>query len=149
MVSCKKIPVIIMPSPTLIQKRALAALSKNLKEAERAHAQVYNSYLVATRVLGPNHPSSRGWVRREYVASAATALPKILLKQLERKLGLSGNNNYAALGQNARRQAAARKIQAAYRRHRSAKKGSAVRTSPKRSPYTPRSMRRIPRTNLN
>ena len=126
--------------PTLVQKRALAALSKNLKEAERAHAQVYNSYLVATRVLGPNHPSSRGWVRREYVASAATALPKILLKQLERKLGLSGGNNYAALGQNARRQTAARKIQSAYRRHRSAK-----RTSPKRSPY----MRRIPRTNLN
>ena len=126
--------------PTLVQKRALAALSNNLKEAERAHKQVYNSYLVATRVLGPNHPSSRGWVRREYVASAATALPKILLKQLERKLGLSGKNNYAALGQNARRQTAARKIQSAYRRHRSPK-----RVSPKRSPY----MRKIPRTNLN
>ena len=138
-----------MPSPTLIQKRALAALNKNLKEAERAHARAYNEYLVATRVLGPNHPSSRGWVRREYAASAATALPKILLKQLERKLGLSGGNNYTKFNANARRQAAARKIQAAYRRYRSAKRGSAARASPKRSPYTPRSMRKIPRTNLN
>ena len=126
--------------PTLVEKRALAALSKNLKEAERAHAQALDSYLVATRVLGPNHPSSSVAWRREYVARAKTSLPKILLKQLERKLGLSGGNNYAALGQNARRQTAARKIQSAYRRYRSPK-----RTSPKRSPY----MRKIPRTNLN
>ena len=125
---------------TLVQKRALAALSKNLKEAERAHAQAYNSYSVAKSLLGPNHPNTKATARREYAASARTALPKILLKQLERKLGLSGGNNYAALGQNARRQAAARKIQSAYRRYRSPK-----RTSPKRSPY----MRRIPRTNLN
>ena len=130
--------------PTLVQKRALAALSKNLKEAERAHAQALDSYLVAKSLLGPNHPNTKATARREYAASAATALPKILLKQLERKLGLSGGNNYAALGQNARRQTAARKIQAAYRRYRSPK-----RVSPKRSPYTPRSMRRIPRTNLN
>jgi hypothetical protein len=129
---------------TLIQKRALAALSKNLKEAERAHAQAYNSYSVAMRLLGPNHPSTKATARREYAASAGMALPKILLKQLERKIGLSGGKNYAALGQNARRQAAARKIQSAYRRYRSPK-----RVSPKRSPYTPRSMRRIPRTNLN
>ena len=125
---------------TLVQKRALAALSKKLKEAERAHAQAYNSYSVAKSLLGPNHPNTKATARREYAASARTALPKILLKQLERKLGLSGGNNYAALGQNARRQTAARKIQSAYRRYRSPK-----RTSPKRSPY----MRRIPRTNLN
>ena len=129
---------------TLIQKRALAALSKNLKEAERAHAQAYNSYSVAKRLLGPNHPSTKATARREYAAAAGMALPRILLKQLERKLGLPGGNNYAALGQNARRQAAARKIQLAYRRYRSPK-----RVSPKRSPYTPRLMRRIPRTNLN
>jgi hypothetical protein len=42
------------------------------------------------------------------------------------------------------RATAARKIQSAYRRYRSAK-----RASPKRSPYTPRSMRKIPRTNFN
>ena len=125
---------------TLVQKRALAALSKKLKEAERAHAQAYNSYSVAKSLLGPNHPNTKATARREYAASARMALPKILLKQLERKLGLSGGNNYAALGQNARRQTAARKIQSAYRRYRSPK-----RTSPKRSPY----MRRIPRTNLN
>ena len=125
---------------TLVQKRALAALSKKLKEAERAHAQAYNSYSVAKSLLGPNHPNTKATARREYAASARMALPRILLKQLERKLGLSGGNNYAALGQNARRQTAARKIQSAYRRHRSPK-----RTSPKRSPY----MRRIPRTNLN
>ena len=129
---------------TLVQKRALAALSKNLKEAERAYAQALDSYLVAKSLLGPNHPRTKATARREYAARAAIALPRFLLKNFERKLGLSGKNNYAALGQNARRQAAARKIQAAYRRHRSAK-----RVSPKRSPYTPRSMRRIPRTNLN
>jgi hypothetical protein len=130
--------------PTLVQKRALAALSKNLKEAERAHAQAYNSYSVAMRLLGPNHPSTKATARREYAASAGMALPRILLKQLERKLGLAGGNNYSTFNANARRQTAARKIQSAYRRHRSAK-----RTSPKRSPYTPRSMRKIPRTNLN
>ena len=129
---------------TLVQKRALAALSKNLKEAERAHAQAYNSYSVAMRLLGPNHPSTQATARREYAHAAGMALPRILLKQLERKIGLPGGNNYAALGQNARRQTAARKIQSAYRRYRSPK-----RVSPKRSPYTPRSMRRIPRTNLN
>ena len=139
----------IMPSPTLIQKRALAALSKNLKEAERAHARAYNEYLVATRVLGPNHPSSSATWRREYVARAKTSLPRILLENLERKLGLSGGNNYTKFNANARRQAAARKIQAAYRRHHVAKRGSAARASPKRSPYTPRVMRKIPRTNLN
>lgn len=130
--------------PTLVQKRALAALSKNFQEAERAYAQAYNSYSVATRVLGPNHPSSRGLWRRKYVARARTSLPLILLRNLERKLGLSGSNNYSTFNANARRQTAARKIQSAYRRYRSAK-----RTSPKRSPYTPRSMRKIPRTNLN
>ena len=129
---------------TLVQKRALAALSKNLKEAERAHAQAYNAYLVATRVLGPNHPSSSASWRREYVARAKTSLPRILLENLERKLGLSGSNNYSKFNANAHRQTAARKIQSAYRRYRSAK-----RASPKRSPYTPRSMRKIPRTNLN
>jgi hypothetical protein len=129
---------------TLIQKRALAALNKNLKEAERAHAQAYNSYSVAMRLLGPNHPSTKATARREYAARAGGALPRILLKNLERKLGLSGNNNYSTFNANVRRQTAARKIQSAYRRYRPTR-----RTSPKRSPYTPRSMRRIPRTNLN
>ena len=135
-----------MPSPTLIQKRALAALSKNLKEAERAYAQAYNSYSVAIRhpYVGPNHFITQATAKRWGEAQVKAIKARNLLKQLERKLGLSGNNNYAALGLNARRQAAARKIQAAYRRHRTPK-----RVSPKRSPYTPRSMRRIPRTNLN
>ena len=133
-----------MPSPTLIQKRALAGLSKNLKEAERAYAQALDSYLVAKSLLGPNHPRTKAAARREYAARAAIALPRFLLKNFERKLGLSGGDNYSTFNANARRQAAARKIQSAYRRHRSAK-----RVSPKRSPYTPRSMRRIPRTNLN
>lgn len=61
--------------------------------------------------------------------------------------GSNSNSNSARNVQ--RRNAAARKIQAAYRRYRSAKRGSAARASPKRSPYTPRSMRKIPRTNLN
>jgi hypothetical protein len=130
--------------PTLVQKRALAALSKNLKEAERAHAQALDSYLVAKSLLGPNNPSTKATARREYAARARTSLPRILLKNLERKLGLSGNNNYSTFNANALRQTAARKIQSAYRRYRSPK-----RVSPKRSPYTPRSMRKIPRTNLN
>ena len=114
--------------PTLVQKRALAALSKNLKEAERAHAQALDSYLVAKSLLGPNHPNTKATARREYAARAAIALPRFLLKNFEKMI----------------QSMAARKIQSAYRRYRSPK-----RVSPKRSPYTPRSMRRIPRTNLN
>lgn len=43
---------------------------------------------------------------------------------------------------------AARKIQTVYRRYRSAKRAGTRKSSPKRSPYKPRSMRKIPNTRV-
>jgi hypothetical protein len=71
------------------------------------------------------------------------------LSELNSIFNTNRNNNGSNSNSNSARNAAARKIQSAYRRYRSAKRGAAKRTSPKRSPYTPRSMRKIPRTNLN
>ena len=112
------------------QKRALTALSKNLKEAERAYAQAYNSYSVAMRhpYVGPNHFITKATAKRWGEAQVKAIKARNLLQKAEKMI----------------QSMAARKIQSAYRRHRSAK-----RTSPKRSPYTPRSRRKIPRTNLN
>ena len=43
---------------------------------------------------------------------------------------------------------AAQKIQSAYRSYRSAKRSVSRKSSPKRSPYQPRSMRKIPNTRV-
>jgi len=102
---------------TLVQKRALQAAMNNAQKAERRYIQAVNAYHTTT--------SRASW---NAVVSAAENWAEA------RRL----------VNANARRQAAARKIQSAYRRYRVAK-----RASPKRSPYTPRSMRKIPRTNLN
>ena len=112
------------------QKRALAALSKNLKEAERAYAQAYNSYSVAIRhpYVGPNHFITQATAKRWGEAQVKAIKARNLLQKVEKMI----------------QSMAARKIQSAYRRYRSPE-----RVSPKRSPYTPRSMRKIPRTNLN
>ena len=43
---------------------------------------------------------------------------------------------------------AARKIQTAYKRYMSARRSVSRKSTPKRSPYTPRSMRKIPNTRM-
>ena len=124
-----------MPSLTLVQKRAILEAHENLNKVSAAYRAADNAYGRSLGYMGREGPNTARLAREIAPLVTKWKNARARLTSLLKKNGLGGSSpNYSRMRQSvrsAKRNAAARKIQAAWRHTRS-----------------PKTTKRIPRTNM-